>query len=115
MNREELRKEFTQWLTTMESVVAKKNADYAGDRDVFYNFTRIEEMGVATTEQGMMTRMTDKMSRLANYVRVGKLQVEDEGPEDTLLDVSIYAALMAIYLRDKKRQAEKLPVEGDRG
>lgn len=100
----------------MEQIVAAKNADYAGDRDVFYNFTRIEEMGVATTEQGMMTRITDKMSRIANFVRTKKLQVKSESVEDTLMDACIYLALMAIYLREKNIKAEGVPVTaGDRG
>jgi hypothetical protein len=47
-----------------------KNRDYAGKEgtEPFANFTRVEAMGICTTEQGFMCRLTDKMSRLSSFV-----------------------------------------------
>jgi hypothetical protein len=88
----------------MNEICKAKNADYAGgEGDAFANFTMVEKMGFATTEQGFLTRMNDKMMRLANFVKNGTLQVKDESVTDTLLDLANYAILMVGYLESKKR------------
>jgi hypothetical protein len=85
------------------SITEKKNADYAGKGgDAFNNFTRVEMLGIATTEQGFVTRMTDKLSRIISFMQNGELLVKDESVEDTLLDLANYCVLMAGYLKSKK-------------
>lgn len=81
----------------------KKNEDYTGDtQDPFANFTAVERNGVASTEQGFMVRMTDKMQRLASYTQNGQLLVEDEKVDDTLKDLANYCILFAAYLESKQ-------------
>ena len=89
----------------------KKNADYAGNegREPFANFTRVESMGICSTEQGFLVRMTDKMSRLSSFVESGKLAVENESFEDTIIDIVNYAVLMYSYLHDKNSQEQNTP------
>ena len=86
-----------------------KNRDYAGQEgnEPFANFTRVESMGICTTEQGFMTRLTDKMSRLSSFLNSGKMHVEDESFRDTIVDVINYMVLLSAYIDDK----EKLPLE----
>lgn len=94
----------------------KKNADYAGNDGLepFANFTRVEAMGICTTEQGFLVRMTDKMSRLSSFVECGKLSVENESFKDTIVDIINYSVLMYSYINDKtkvKSKVKKLKVK----
>jgi len=84
----------------------KKNADYTGDSaSPFANFTSVESVRVKT-EQGFLTRMMDKMSRLGSFVEKGELQVKDESVQDTLKDLANYSCLLAAYIQSKKPSHE---------
>ena len=76
-----------------------KNRDYAGDHgnEPFANFTRVEAMGICTTEQGFLTRITDKMSRLSSFIDCGKMHVENESFNDTIVDVINYMVLLSAF------------------
>ncbi len=87
----------------MYKITVAKNHDYTGDpTQPFKNFTMVETLGVATTEQGFFTRMTDKMMRLGGFIQNGTLKVQDEKIEDTLMDLANYSILLVCYLRSKK-------------
>ncbi len=80
----------------------KKNADYSGSsQNTFANFTAVEIYGIKT-EVGFMTRMTDKMARIASFIKNGELMVKDESVQDTLLDLANYSMLFAAYLESIK-------------
>jgi hypothetical protein len=85
-------------------LMRQKNHDYAGrsGNDPFANFRRTEQMGVCTTEQGFLVRLTDKLSRLATFCEGGDLLVKDESVADTLVDVINYAVLFGAYLDEQK-------------
>ena len=88
----------------MIAVTKAKNADYTGTSlDPFANFSRVEAIGICSTEQGFLTRMFDKFSRVTSFVQKGVLQVKDESVEDTLIDLANYAILMAGYIRSKRQ------------
>jgi len=100
----EFHDEFTK---QMSAITRKKNADYAGakgDSDPFANFRNVESLGICTTIQGFLTRMTDKMSRLATFSQKGVLEVKDETVTDTLLDLANYSALLAAYLDSERKK-----------
>jgi hypothetical protein len=102
MTREELFKLHEDMCVSALELMKKKNADYAGGgTDPFANFRRAEAMGVCSTEQAFLVRMTDKMSRLASYTSRGKLSVEDETVHDTLVDMINSSVLLAAYLYTK--------------
>jgi len=102
MTRDELFKLHEQMCKSSLELMKKKNADYAGgDADPFANFRRAEALGVCSTEQAFLVRMTDKMSRLASFSTKGKLSVEDETVYDTLEDLINYSVLLAAYLKSK--------------
>lgn len=91
---------FTECLEVME----KKNSDYTGaskSHDAFANFRAVETFGV-TTEIGFITRLTDKFSRLASFVKKGELAVKDESVHDTIQDAVNYLTLLSAYLHSKK-------------
>jgi hypothetical protein len=54
--------------------------------------------------------MTDKMSRLSSFVESGKLAVENESFEDTIIDIVNYSVLMYAYLHDKKASTQSAPI-----
>lgn len=92
-----------EYTERMVATAEKKNADYAGASvKPFANFSHVEDLGIATTEQGFLTRMTDKLCRITTFAKKGVLQVSDESVEDTLLDLANYALLMAAYVKAKK-------------
>lgn len=91
-----------QCIEKMSAITKAKNADYTGTGDdPFANFTRVEALGVCSTEQGFLTRMVDKLARINSFAQKGELQVKDESVEDTLLDLANYAILFAGYIKSK--------------
>jgi hypothetical protein len=80
----------------------KKNADYTGKAlDPFANFQSVEVLGIST-EAGFLTRMMDKMKRIASFVENGELQVKDESVTDTLRDLANYSCLLAGYIKSRQ-------------
>jgi hypothetical protein len=100
MTHKEYLEEFKTTTDSMYELTKKKNSDYAGDADAFQNFKLIEALGAASTEQGFVVRMSDKLQRIANLIS-RENQVADEKIEDTLLDLSIYSILFLTYLKSK--------------
>lgn len=87
----------------MVEIAKAKNHDYAGfDSDPFANFKIVENCGIASVEQGFLTRMMDKVSRINSFVKQGVCNVKDEKIEDTLIDLANYSILMAGYIKSKK-------------
>ena len=103
MNRDELLEYHSAICKTAQELMSLKNRDYAGDHgnEPFANFTRVEAMGICTTEQGFLTRITDKMSRLSSFIDCGKMHVENESFNDTIVDVINYMVLLSAFLEDK--------------
>ena len=112
MNTKEYLEFHQKYCEDMMSITKAKNADYAGSaEDPFANFRLTDSFGVSSVEQGFFTRMTDKMSRIASFIKNGELQVKDESVIDTFKDLSNYAALFAGYLESQK---ESLQTQEDR-
>lgn len=104
MSQQDLLK-FHDWATQkMRNICEMKNSDYSGavENDCFTNFTRVEMLGIATTEQGFLTRMLDKICRVTTFARKGTLAVKEESATDALLDLANYCILFAAYLEEKK-------------
>ena len=85
-------------------LMTRKNSDYTNSNkdeapNCFANFTRCHDMGICSTEQGFLVRMTDKLSRLSTFAQSGELQVKDESVRDTILDVINYSVLFMGYLK----------------
>ena len=82
-----------------------KNHDYSGGKEEsspFLNFTRVEDMGVCTTEKGLMVRMIDKLSRMSTFSDSGEFMVEEENLRDTVLDLINYSILLYAYTHSKR-------------
>ena len=77
----------------------KKQADYGRDNDPFANVRASEEWGVPAWV-GVMIRLTDKVRRLQRFAQRGLLM--NEGAEDSLRDIAVYAIIALVLLEEKK-------------
>lgn len=108
MNTEQYLKFAEETMHKMLTISRKKNKDYTGGTtDPFANFSRVEPLGVCSTEQGFLVRITDKLCRIASFVKQGELEVKDESVQDTLMDMANYCILMLGYLESKKHDNTK--------
>ncbi len=98
---------------TLRKVTKKKNSDYTGgiEGDPFANFKQIKNLIEIPNivEIGILTRMSDKMSRIGSFIKQGVLHVEDETIHDTLLDLANYPILLSafIYSESQKPKPKK--------
>lgn len=104
LNRDGLLRHHERLCAEARELMDRKNRDYASgdnDGDPFANFRMCEQMGVCTTDEGMVIRLSDKLSRLARLVSPGySAKVTDESITDTLIDVINYAVLISAYRED---------------
>ena len=104
LNREQLLECHERLCKKARELMEKKNSDYtdgeSGD-DPFANLKLCEALGICTTTQGMVVRLSDKIARLARLVSPGRVaRVVDENIDDTILDIINYAILIAAYRSD---------------
>ena len=103
MNQTKYLERFKELTDQMYETTRRKNSDYTGDAtQAFKNFTMVETIGFASTEQGFLTRMVDKVMRVAGFIKNGTLKVVDEKITDTLIDLAVYSLLFVIYLEQKQ-------------
>lgn len=89
---------FEETLTKMLEIQRAKNHDYAGfNNDPFKNFKMVEQFGVCSVEQGIIVRMTDKLSRITNLIKT-EAAVNDEKITDTLIDLANYSIILKCYI-----------------
>lgn len=107
INRTQLLELHQKLCDEARAIMTKKNHDYSGEAgdDPFANFRRCEAMGICTPLQGALVRLTDKFSRLSTYAQAGKLLVEDETVDDTILDLINYAVLCQGMIIDQREKA----------
>lgn len=104
MTKQEYLKFHQECCEKLVTITKAKNSDYTGiSDDPFSNFTKVENLGICTTEQGFLTRMTDKLARIISFQQRGFFEVKDESIEDTLLDLANYSILLAGYISSKKK------------
>ena len=106
MNRDDLLELHDSLTKEAKELMQRKNHDYSGGENKelpFLNFSRVESMGITTTEKGFLVRMTDKMSRLSTFCKEGSFKVDDENLKDTILDIVNYSILLYAYVESKRR------------
>ena len=105
MTRNELVQFFEDTTRNMIETMKRKNQDYCGGRDdeyAFTNFDAVKHIGLCDPAVGILTRMTDKLTRVCGFVKNGSLQVKDESVEDTLQDMAVYCLLLMAMIKHKK-------------
>ena len=103
MTSEQLIEYLRDKTTQMVTIAEKKNHDYNSGKDPFSNFQNVQLLNIASTEQGILVRMTDKLSRLSSFVKKDVMMVKDESIEDTCMDLANYALLFSAYVKSKKQ------------
>lgn len=103
MNQKQYIKEFEKVLSSMLSIVIQKNKDYAWNENInaFKNLQLVDKLGIITTEQWILTRMTDKFSRIITLLHQEN-NVKDEKIEDTLIDLANYSIILLLYIKEYK-------------
>jgi len=102
MNKKEYLTFARQFTDEMIILTEKKNNDYTGKADDFFqNFKIVEKLGICSVEQGFLTRISDKISRLAGFASGNKLEIKNESVIDTLQDLANYSIIFAGYLKSK--------------
>jgi hypothetical protein len=92
---------FEKELDKMVVIARAKNSDYADTvNDPYKNFRFCEQLGVCSVEQGIVVRMSDKLSRISNLLSK-EAKVSDEKITDTLLDLANYSIILKLWLEDK--------------
>lgn len=77
------------------SIVLERSKKYATEDDPFLNFRRGAAFANTTVEQGIMTRIGDKLSRLQNVLEKGDDDAfTDESFDDTILDLCNYFVIL---------------------
>lgn len=100
-----IHKEFYEIIDQIVDTFQRKNNDYAGSdaQDMMQNFMRCENFGIKMSD-GIITRMSDKITRMENLFRTKSQMVNDESLIDTVTDLANYCLLLVIAL---KREAKK--------
>lgn len=102
MNRVEFKEAFADILISMNTIMEAKNGDYATDSNPFSNFKLVEDLWIASAEQAILVRMSDKFARIANLIDK-EAKVKDETIEDTLIDLANYSIILTVLLKSKTK------------
>lgn len=77
------------------TIVVERSKKYATEEDPFLNFRRGADFARTTVEQGIMTRLGDKLSRLQNVLANGDDDAfTDETFDDTIIDLCNYFVIL---------------------
>lgn len=96
MNNDQFLRSIHKTFEEVETIVAKKNADYANSSDPFKNFRSSEHVGVPVS-RAILVRMMDKLARIANLIDKDP-SVITESRKDTIIDIIGYAAILNAWL-----------------
>lgn len=96
-------REFVSVLDEIKDLHLRKTLDYGVDDDALSNIRESADVVNMPAWAGAILRISDKMHRLRSYFRRGK--TEFDGVEDTLKDISSYAAIALVLYREQAAEA----------
>ena len=76
-------------------ILKRKNSDYASPENPFLTFEASARMAGVTVEQGLLVRISDKLTRVRNLLT--RTSVVDERLEDTIADAINYLAILKAW------------------
>ena len=104
--------EYLKLLEDMADLHKRKSAGYVGDNpDNWSNFRMSEAFGISATD-GVITRMSDKWSRLQSLWHSKLNDQVGESIEDTLMDLSAYALILICLIRESELEEYRREVMG---
>ena len=92
-------RETTEKLTKMLTL---KGQDYSGKKDTFSNFKLSSALLDIPVEKVILSRMGDKLSRMASLIKNGEVGIKSESIYDTIEDLIGYSILLKTYLYKKE-------------
>ena len=105
MKNEELFKLAEQVFSECLGTMKNKNHDYATGEDVqsdaLKNFKLVEYLNITDSPTGILVRMCDKISRLANVYKGGN-KVKDESCLDTAKDLINYTLILLATIKEQQ-------------
>lgn len=99
MTREDLFALHSRVCVEALDLMKRKNADYSKG-DSLGNFYVCESLQVCTAAEGVVVRLSDKLSRLVSVMAKGA--EVNESLDDTCVDIINYTVLLMALLRDKR-------------
>lgn len=99
MTREELLRLHEELCNRGRELMKGKNEDYSKGT-ALGNFYVAEALQACSAENGIIVRMSDKLSRLVSIIAKGN-KVKDEGHLDTVVDIINYAILLGAVIKEK--------------
>jgi hypothetical protein len=91
---------FHELLKELGDLHDKKQTDYGKKGDPFANVRASEEWGIKPWV-GAMIRLNDKVKRLQNFARTGKLK--NESAVDSMKDIAVYAIIALVLYEQENR------------
>jgi hypothetical protein len=91
-------REFLEVLDELRTLHLRKTMDYGVDEDALSNIRSSADVVNMPAWAGCILRISDKMHRLKAFFRRGTC--EFDGVEDTLKDISCYAAIALVLYRE---------------
>ena len=92
--------EFFAVLDEVAQLHRRKTLDYGTDEDALSNIRQSADVIGSPAWAGAILRISDKMHRLRSFFHRGA--VEFDGVEDTLLDITAYAAIALVLYRESR-------------
>ena len=92
-------REFLDVLDELKQLHVRKALDYGVDEDALSNIRSSADVVNMPAWAGCILRISDKMHRLKAFFRRG--ECEFDGVEDTLKDISCYAAIALVLYREQ--------------
>lgn len=96
--RHPLSNRFHELLGEIGDLHDRKGADYGSPEDPFLNIRQGHEFGIEPWKNSM-SRAGDKMVRIKQFAKTGKL--ENESVKDSLLDLASYSIIALILLEEE--------------
>jgi hypothetical protein len=104
MRRDELLAIADETFKKCKGILDCKNHDYSkGEEDALRNFKMVENFRLTDMPTGVLVRLCDKFSRIANLIH-SEAKVKDETIEDTIDDAINYLIIFKATLHERKQQ-----------
>lgn len=112
MTIEDLQKLHQELTKEGHDLLCNKGNDYSGhtETDTLANIKSCGQFGIPPL-QGIVTRLLDKMSRLASFSKGVENKVKDDTVKDAVIDIINYAVIWYAVRKEEedKKVLEKLP------
>lgn len=96
---------FYELLLEIAELHARKNHDYAKDKDPLSNLRMCEQFDLPAFK-GVLVRLSDKWSRITELSKK-EAMVANESITDTLMDMAVYSLLAIILLEEDAKSSPK--------